>query len=490
MTRKILSVFKSKRGAAGFAFAIIAFSSAFFLDHVGSSRQLATTLQSGIQTCFQRIHQSYTAKIVGGGNAAYLDTQFTSLSEECLGEAKTIFENQFAGMLTNTERLMNNLSTDVHWFHETLTKSDGTPADVVAANAAGRFEKIEKLKDEIMDNLYSASEGFETTAWWMMVVFSLSSLASITFMALEGVRVFKEASEHDAIEDEAMTTLSEGLAMNLDHAGGLIRKALDHKNLRVCSELFDFYIDRNLHVKAQGHSTSQSKDSFGSAKFVTDTKFSAKEIDTIWNEAEVMSEIQAPLPTTWTPASDLIVDEGKIVHLDAVLATIVNRSSDKLFSKGLNVQLDIKEDVYIEGETELVEQVLFHALNFALNTVGPEKNGRTKLQLGLRALGPMATFEVIFSGQGINKATLDSITGMARQTSGQDISLKILGELMKEANGRFVAENLIEGGAKLKLIFTSSFSNVGASSDEAPTKRVDRVLKGNKKDILKELRQA
>lgn len=487
MLRKILSVFKSKRGAAGFAFAVVAFSSAFFLDHVGSSRQLTTTLQSGLQTCFQRIHQSYTAKVIGG-NSAYLDSQFTTLTEECLGEAKTIFENRFAGVLVGTERLMNNLTTDVHWFHETITKNDGTPANVVIANAGGRFEKIEKLKDEIMDNLYQASEGFESSAWWMMVVFSLSSFASLLFMGLEGVRVFKEASLHDAIEEEAMETLSEGLAMNVDHAGTIIKRALDQKDLRICSELFDFYNEKQLHMKAQGVRTP-SVDVTGTSTFAT-PGVNARDIENIWNEADTQEQIQKPLESSWVPSSVLAPEEDKIIHLDAVLATIVNRSSDKLFSKGLNVQLDVKEDVYIEGESELVEQVIFHSLNFALSNVAADKSGRSKLMLSLRALGPMAAFEVLFSGPGIKKEALDALSGLSRGNAGADISLSIIAELMKEAGGRFVAENSPEGGAKLKLIFTSIFANMNASSDEAPTKRVDRVIKGSKKDILNELRGA
>lgn len=487
MLRKILSVFKSKRGAAGFAFAVVAFSSAFFLDHVGSSRQLTTTLQSGLQTCFQRIHQSYTAKVIGGGSGAYLDSQFTGLTEECLGEAKTIFENRFAGVLVGTERLMNNLTTDVHWFHETITKSDGTPADVVIANAGGRFEKIEKLKDEIMDNLYRASEGFESTAWWMMVVFSLSSFASLLFMGLEGIRVFKEASQHDALEEEALDTLSEGLAMNMDNAGTIIKRALDQKDLRVCSELFDFYNERQLHMKAQGIRTP-SVDVAGTSTFMT-AGVNARDIETIWNEADTQEQIQKPLESTWVPTSVLAPEEDKIIHLDAVLAAIVNRASDKLFSKGLNVQLDVKEDVYIEGESELVEQVIFHSINFALANVSADKSGRSKLTLSLRALGPMAAFEVVFTGNGIKKEALDALNGLSRANAGADISLSIISELMKETGGRFVAENT-DGGSKLKLIFSSIFANMDARSDEAPTKRVDKVIKGTKKDILNELRQA
>ncbi len=487
MFSKILSVFKSKRGAAGFAFAVVAFGSAFFLDHVGSSRQLTTTLQSGLQTCFQRIHQSYTAKVIGG-SGAYLDSQFTGLTEECLGEAKTIFENRFAGVLVGTERLMNNLTTDVHWFHETISKNDGTPAEVIISNAGGRFEKIEKLKDEVMDNLYRASEGFEATAWWMMVVFSLSSFASILFMGLEAVRVFKEASLHDAIEEEAMDTLSEGLAMNMDHAGTILKRALDQKDLKVCSELFDFYKERQLHMKAQGVRTA-NVDVAGSSTFMT-KGVSARDIESIWNEAETQEKINKPLESSWIPSSVLAPEEDKIIHLDAVLATIVNRSSEKLFSKGLNVQLDVKEDVYIEGEIELIEQVIFHSINFALANVSGDQSGRTKLTLSLRALGPMAAFEVLFTGDGIKKEALDALSGLSRAGVGADISLSIISELMKEAGGRFVAENAVEGGAKLKLIFTSILSTMNASSDEAPTKRVDRVIKGSKKDILKELRQA
>ena len=80
--------------------------------------QELSTLKGGLQTCFTRLHNSYTARLLGS-DSQYLSSGFTETTEECLGETIHTYETL---AMDNTIILddLNTLANDANWFHQKI----------------------------------------------------------------------------------------------------------------------------------------------------------------------------------------------------------------------------------------------------------------------------------------------------------------------------------------------------------------------------------
>ena len=150
--KKLIYVLENKRSRAGLVLlAGLIFTTYSIQENSGQIKRL-TNFENGIQTCFTRVNQTYTANLLGDTASTYLTQNFQNLTEECLAEGILTVENSFQSNYAGTAKLLSNLASNVHWFHEDILVPNG------AKNLAGkgqtrdvgfRFEKIETKKSSL-----------------------------------------------------------------------------------------------------------------------------------------------------------------------------------------------------------------------------------------------------------------------------------------------------------------------------------------------------
>ena len=94
-----------------------------FWHHQVNQTQLdrLNILNQGVGTCFNRISQTFTAMMIKEVRSPYLNRQFMGLSDECLSETiKGI--NPFKKNVGKGYETLNQLISEVHWFHEKVVK--------------------------------------------------------------------------------------------------------------------------------------------------------------------------------------------------------------------------------------------------------------------------------------------------------------------------------------------------------------------------------
>jgi len=114
------------------------------------------TMLDGAQTCFLRVNQSYSARMIGL-ESAYLKKDFLSQTESCFTELKQLISKNES--LIKLSELTESISDEVYWFHRQqdfenpFTETESGGSDDYQGIITGKFKKIEKLHEVIVDNI-------------------------------------------------------------------------------------------------------------------------------------------------------------------------------------------------------------------------------------------------------------------------------------------------------------------------------------------------
>ena len=63
-----------------------------------------TNFDSGMQTCFSRVNQTYTASMLADSSSNYLTQNFQNFTEECFAEGILNVEETFKGELSQVAK--------------------------------------------------------------------------------------------------------------------------------------------------------------------------------------------------------------------------------------------------------------------------------------------------------------------------------------------------------------------------------------------------
>lgn len=117
---------------------------ALYMSWGGLKVNRILVLSDGVSTCFNRLHQSYTAKLAQGGEK-YLTKSFLRDTESCFSQAVSYMEGNFDIARLNSLSGLNTLGTDVRWFNQMLNR-----AEEVSPRLGPMFSKLEEQKDELL----------------------------------------------------------------------------------------------------------------------------------------------------------------------------------------------------------------------------------------------------------------------------------------------------------------------------------------------------
>lgn len=477
--KKVFNIFDNKRNILGiFLLGGLVFNTYKIQENSNNLKKM-TNLENGIQTCFQRVNQTYTAKLLGDKVSQYLAQNFQNLTEECFAEALLTSENIALGVAPNISKQLTNLASNVHWFHEDIL-APGAVKKLAAnskegRNVGNRFEKIETTKEEILDSSAQYKNVISSTINNHKNIFYISSTILLMLMLAELMAMAKRRMSNAARELEAGAELSDQGGIYSVRIGEIIKVALEQNEMIRCSQLFTNYYSHNQTLKLKTKNISEM--------LVTPTRkdlstSNQKEIDELWADDAYGVSVDS---TQGEETRELGVS------LELATSNVVDLMAERLFSHGIQIDMNIPQAAVIAANQEEIEQSLYYLFSYAINA---SKDFSAEKSIGIvsHKLGEIVTFDMSFSGTGFDSEILKQRVGLDSVAGELELDLKICQGILNDLGAKVQLDNKIDQsgeivGSKVKLILK------GLKTSESSGKLVDLKV-GTKQEILKSLRES
>lgn len=472
--KKIISVLENKRSIAGlFLLAGLVFTTYTIQENSSQVRKL-TNFESGVQTCFTRVNQTYTANLLGDSASTYLTQNFQNLTEECLAEGILSVENSFQKDLNGAAKQLSNLASNVHWFHEDILAPAGAKnlaGKGEARDVGARFEKIETTKDEILESTNAVKTQITNSLNQQKNIFYVSATLLVVLMLAEYMSMTKKRLSNGAREKEAQAELLNNGGAASVKVGEIIRVALEQNELFNCSKLFANFHASAISDKGKNRMTLESL----VTPIGTESKKSESIIDKLWEDDSF--GVSADMS-----AANILDD----INLEQMCSGVVDLLAERLFSKGIQLDMNIPENLLIRGRQEELEQTMFHLFSYAINSTKSE-TGEKNISVFSHKLGDVVSFDMIHSGSGFDESILKQRVGLDNGNSEIDLDLQICQSLLGELDTKVQLDNKLDQngntiGGRVKIIFKTG--STVTQSAEAPQRQLVDLKVGSKKDIL------
>ena len=180
--------------------------------------------------------------------------------------------------------------------------------------------------------------------------------------------------------------------------------------------------------------------------------------------------------------------ESKMLHdlnLEHISSSVIGLLAEKLFSQGVQIDVKIPENLTIKGRSEELEQILYHLINYSINSTSEFATSKN-ISIFAHRLGDIVAFDLNHSGHGFDKDILKQRVGISKSEKSLDIDLQICQTLITEIEAKLQLDNKLDQkgeiiGGRVKIIFKA-----GASASA----QLVNLKVGTKKDILASLNQS
>tara|TARA_B100000029_G_scaffold1123_1_gene1288 strand:- start:708 stop:2078 length:1371 start_codon:yes stop_codon:yes gene_type:complete len=428
---------------------LVGFVSLSFYSQFSSKEILKTSIvNEGLHTCFARVNQSFTAKFLGSSGSSYLTEPFMKATEECYGDVTYVLEENFKGMGNNIIKKAHNLSSNIHWLHRNLSKER---SELSKLNISSRFQEIEGINDSLLDEIKIIQEKIESGVLWSNFLFYPFVLIIFGAFFFEFFKSRKIVKKNNARELEANQEINKGESLIVGKVENIILSALKSNNLNRCASLFSIYQSQIVDGKV--------------SKFLLSPSGEEKDKNFIEEEQKDVA----------------VKDIG--ISADAVLSKVIDIHSSKIFTQGVKLDLNVEDNVNVQGDQESLEQIFYYLILNAVNS--GDNSDNKKVSIKLKKLGGTVVIELTHSGKGFPKELILDQLGLEKLDESTlekklGIELTIVKTLIKESQGELSLENLKESngeviGAKVRLAL------VGAKKEDSA--ELSNVKKGKKKEI-------
>lgn len=409
----------------------------YFIQENSQKLKRVTNLESGIQTCFSRVNQTYTAKLLNDQASQYLTQNFQSLTEECFAEGILNVEENLKTDLPVIAKKISTLASNVHWFHEDSLLPAGTTRTMGSSdegrNIGSRFETIETTKDEILDSAEQYKVRLSNDLKRDTNFFYAASVLLAILLMLEYIANANRKISNAAREKEAEAELLDRDGVESVKLGEIITVALEQNDLKNCATLFsNFY--SNLDIVTQAH--APNKEVRALQNLVTPEQFV---------KVKVAEKEIAKIEATWhDDTTGVAVDRPQTkveeFNLNQVTARAIDLLAEKIFSQGVQLKAVIAEHITIKGREEELEQVFYHLLASVLTV-----SQTSQISMLAQRLGDIVILDLSFQSKG----TVDFMSS---------IDMRICQTLLDEINAKIKVDNTLDQlgtvtGARVKIIF-------------------------------------
>lgn len=461
---------------------LASFSAVFLYGQLLGHRALGIqNLNNGIQTCFARVNQTYTAKMIGSQGAGYLSPEFMMTSEECFAEALSMTESLFQNTFTFSLKQMNKLVADVHWFHEKLEANNSPFTKKVTNDSiSSRFEAIEGIQETVIDGNESFQTRIQKSLKSLNIAMASFGLLAL-FLFLWEVRDQRRRTIHNkGIERDAEVELMTDGVPQSARVEQVFIKAFENNDLEQCSALFQKYHSAILDGQMQYFMTRDYHEDR------LDGERADKKLTQQISEKQSVSESQDYQITLLQGGSDES-DSNSELNMENILTQVVEHISSAVFHKGIRFELVVDDNIPFNSDQDILEQIFFHAINHSITSC--EEVSTKKINVGLHRLGGTAIFEIEDTGIGFDPLLIKHELGMNKeQGSLLPLELKIVKEIVEDSKGELSLENILADdgtviGSKIRVIFR-------LQQNRDLNRGLVQIRKATKKELAREFSQS
>ena len=461
-----------------------------------------SVLQDGIATCFSRVNQSYTAKLINDSGSLFLSDGFMATTEECFGETLASLENNFSVALAGASKTLNTLSSDVHWFHEKVKQVGsgglgGNSVKVIISNIGARFERLEIKRDEVLEKSDLHREVLLEKLNVFKWAFYLLALITPLFGFWEVLSNRSRELNNADSELAAVEFLDSENYFDKSKAEVVIRKALQNNGLPTVVRLLDTY--KALYANRSAAEALTDSAGKGTILKGKDADEDQAQIDKIWNESSVPS-LKVPKPLnkkhleqsansqvvsveeTW---EDKMKAEGfEALGMEGVITKGIDLIASKVFTAGVEVEIDVEDTVKIWSNRENIEQAIYHLLVNFVDNMGPDSGKSLKIET--RQLGSTVLLDFTSGGAKFEEAFLKNINGIEKSSddSALNIDFKVSRQLVNEIGTKMSFENVANQDGR---IVASKVQLVFRAASNAAKGKIRDVKRGTKKELMRNL---
>lgn len=408
-------------------------------------------LNQGVSTCFNRISQTFTAMMIKDIQSPYLNRGFMSLSDECLNETiKGI--NPFRQNVGKGYETLNQLISEVHWFHEKILKIHTPMIANTAPNAAtatslapiaDRYGKMEGFKVNLMDEIDSTVSQLRQVQMNDEVLMGAGLILFVMALSLLSLQEFNRIQLQREIEKDALNLLKAGQANVGAMVDRLVNRALTTQGMVVTSQIFNDYHGELLERMA------------GKGTHVSDEE-----------TQETVVEVEA------APVEEMVVPHK--TSLKEVLVSIQKTQPEN------SIQMSDVRDVQLAVPYESFEQMM----SAAINQMGTRRQDNKKVMISNQIHSDRSIITLFLGGSVFTASELEFASGTTSVAVDIDMNLLILKEMVSEAGVSWHLENKADRNGNITGMSIRLIAN---RVPKEARKNLVSVFKGKKKDLAREL---
>tara|TARA_B100001971_G_scaffold214722_1_gene253862 strand:+ start:4217 stop:5599 length:1383 start_codon:yes stop_codon:yes gene_type:complete len=426
-------------------------------EFTGSKISSTRNLNEGSSTCFARVGQTFTALMIKDFSSPYLKSSFMSMTGECFAELNKSFESLYGATYAAAGKPLNKLNSDLFWFHEKTQKlmemaQSGKIQLTVGSNILSKFSELETLNFQLQEKL---NEKISSLNLWKNIWLGLAIFGALLMTALN-LLVSRERQAEKSffkdLNDQAKDTLENfnDLEMSSIRTQRLMEKVFKKLQAPFCFELFnqvqtDLLESRSTHLSKIGSYEEQGENLAAS---------SSKE--------EAQENVEK-------------------VEFNSHARSLINRMRTKIDSEGIAIEESLEDEIFVKGNEEGLEQLLFNLFSFAIEK-SASSEGQKKINIRSKALGGISYCKVRISDLVLNSDEMEFFHS-PMDSSSSNVNLAVLKELATDLDANLGAKNILNSngnfsGAEIELIFKRL----------KPLKKqsgLRTLMKGSKKDILR-----
>ncbi len=451
---------------------------AYLLSGVSGKYQQLSSIQNGIQICSTRVQQTYTAAVAADMNSTYLDSNFTSQTGECYAQVSDLM-NEYGKFSAAIIKKFNTVSSNVHWFHESL-RSTGKGFSVTDKNFTNNMdEKFSQFEDSLDAGTILMENHVESISKALTNIKVALALTGVIFVLTLMWEMFHRrivSRRRADLEDEALSLLMANNDESFDEIESVIINALELNEMKHCSKLYSVQKQSFTREKRKATISANENKTFGMVLSNNDND--AKEVaDELWSMSE----------TAKNTDSETAIPQVKSCEISSINRFIACKVQDQFKAEGIEFKINAQEREIL-GERETIEQIQYNILLDAAKNSKDASEDKREIEIQGKTLG--AIYYLSISSHGENKSGVELET-----------SVQIVRELLKDINGRLELANLYDDdlrpvGRKYKLIFKTKEittkpvieENSKEIADQAQAeKKVTRIERGTKREIMQRL---
>jgi hypothetical protein len=414
-------------------------------------------LNQGVNTCFNRISQSFTAMMIKDIQSPYLQQGFMSLSDDCFNEVSK-GTSTFRSQLGTGYDVLTRLLSDVHWFHESLNKIHapmmaGMKLDAPLSPLSEKFAKIENFKTTLVDSVDTTAAKLREIQKNDEILMGIGLIIFVLSLSVLSLQEFNRLQLQKEIERQALNLLKAGQANVGAIVDQLVERALVTQNMTVTAQIFKDYHGNILERMAMRSSSDETiaapVKNEKAAEFVAEAEGETALIeDTVVRPKSSLKEILVSLQTI----------QGKE-----------------------NMQISDVRDVQVQLDYESLEQIM----NSAISKLATNRTDGKKIMVSNQIHSDRTIVNLFLAKNAFLASELEYMETNASVSGEIDMNLMILKEIAQASGVTWNLENKTDRDGNITGMNIRFVMN--RVPKESRAKNLISVVRGKKKDLAREM---